>query len=234
LLRIDGIRVAYRKVPVIHGLSLEVKQGELVAVVGANGAGKTTILKTVIGELAPTAGRIVFKGEDITSSRTAERVGRGIVYIPEARRVFGPLTVEENLRLGAYTVRDRARVAGSLARVYALFPRLAERRRQRAGTLSGGEQQMVAIGRGLMSDPELIMFDEPSIGLMPKLVAEVLDTIDRLRRHGTTILLVEQKVREALEIADRGYVLQTGQIVREGTGGGILDDDIVRRAFLGL
>jgi len=234
MLRVDGLKVGYHRVPVVHGLSFEVKEGELVTIVGANGAGKTTILKSIIGELLPFDGEIRFKGRDITRTATAERVKRGMVYIPEARHIFGPLTVEENLKLGAYTVRDRARVEEALESVYHLFPRLAERRRQRAGTMSGGEQQMVAIGRGLMSNPDLVMFDEPSSGLMPKLAAEVLDTVARLREKGKTILLVEQKVREALEIADRGYVLQTGRIVRTGASAAILEDDIVRKAFLGL
>jgi len=234
MLRVDGLKVGYHRVPVVHGLSFEVKEGELVTIVGANGAGKTTILKSIIGELRPFDGEIRFRGRDITRTATAERVKRGMVYIPEARHIFGPLTVEENLKLGAYTVRDRARVEEALESVYRLFPRLAERRRQRAGTMSGGEQQMVAIGRGLMSNPDLIMFDEPSSGLMPKLAAEVLDTVARLREKGKTILLVEQKVREALEIADRGYVLQTGRIVRAGASAAILEDDIVRKAFLGL
>jgi branched-chain amino acid transport system ATP-binding protein len=234
MLRVDGLKVGYHRVPVVHDLSFEVKEGELVTIVGANGAGKTTILKSIIGELPPFDGEIRFRGRDITRTATAERVKRGMVYIPEARHIFGPLTVEENLKLGAYTVRDRARVDEALESVYRLFPRLAERRRQRAGTMSGGEQQMVAIGRGLMSNPDLIMFDEPSSGLMPKLAAEVLDTVARLREKGKTILLVEQKVREALEIADRGYVLQTGRIVRAGASAEILEDDIVRKAFLGL
>ncbi len=234
MLRVDGIKVGYRRVSVIHGLSFEVKAGELVAIVGANGAGKTTILKSIIGELSPTEGRIVFKGADITRSSTAARVKSGIVYVPEARRIFGPLSVEDNLKLGAYTVTDRSKIPEALAQVYGLFPHLRERRHQRAGTMSGGEQQMVAIGRGLMSNPDLLMLDEPSIGLMPKLVAEVLDTVARLKAQGKTILLVEQKVREALEMADRGYVLQTGRIVREGSGAAVLEDDIVRKAFLGL
>ena len=234
MLSIRGIDAGYYKVPVLRGLSFEVNQGEIVTIVGANGAGKTTILKTIMGELSPFAGRILFKSEDITGERTSQRVRRGLVYIPEGRRIFSPLTVEENLKLGAFKLKDAKKVDEMLDLVYGLFSRLAERKRQIAGTMSGGEQQMVAIGRGLMSNPDLIMFDEPSIGLMPKLVDDVLQMIARLRVEGKTILLVEQRVREALEIADRGYVLQTGQIVLAGPGRKILADAAVRKAFLGL
>ena len=234
MLSVAGLDAGYYRVPVVRGLSFEVKHGEVVTIVGANGAGKTTILRTIMGEISPFAGSVTFKNEDITAQRTSERVNRGLVYIPEGRRIFGPLSVEENLKLGAFKLKDRHRVKDMLERVYTLFPQLAERKRQIAGTMSGGEQQMVAIGRGLMSNPDLIMFDEPSIGLMPKLVDDVLAMVVRLRTEGKTILLVEQRVREALEVADRGYVLQTGQIVLSGSGSTILGDAAVRKAFLGL
>lgn len=234
MLEVYDLEAGYGEMVVLHGLTFRVNEGELVAFVGANGAGKSTLLKTIAGAIIPKRGRIVFEGEDITACHTPEVVSRGITYVPEARLIFGPLTVEENLELGAYPVKDEGTIRENLGLVYQLFPRLKERRRQRAGTLSGGEQQMLAIGRALMSNPKLLMLDEPSLGLMPKLVDEVLETVARLKELGRTIILVEQKVRESLEIADRGYVLQTGRIVLEGEGRQLLETDLVRRAFLGL
>lgn len=234
MLKVSEIEVRYAGIPVIHNVSLEIRQGELVSVVGANGAGKSTLLKTIAGALHPSKGSIRFEDEEISAFPTAEIVRSGITYVPEARLIFGPLTVEENLELGAYTVDDPEVIEKNLDEVYHLFPRLRERRLQQGGTLSGGEQQMLAIGRGLMSNPKLLMLDEPSLGLMPKLVDEMLEAVAKLKERGRTILLVEQKVREALELADRGYVLQTGRTVQEGTGKALLNTEAIRKAFLGL
>ncbi len=234
MLRVDRIRVLYEGIPALHEVSLEVKKGELVAVVGANGAGKSTSLKAIVGTVKPASGMIEFEQKDITRFTTPEIVRLGIVYIPEARHIFGPLTVEENLLLGAFTSNSEKEVKEHLDYVYQLFPILKERRKQRGETLSGGEQQMLAIGRGLMTRPKLLMFDEPSLGLMPKLVSELFKTISLLKEEGFTILLVEQNVREALEIADRGYILQTGRTIHTGTGKELLESEMVRKAFLGL
>jgi branched-chain amino acid transport system ATP-binding protein len=231
MLKVEKIEVRYSGVPVIHDVSFSVKRGELISIVGANGAGKTTVLKTVAGTLHPTKGSIEFENEDISDSSTVKIVRRGITYVPEERRIFGPLSVEENLKLGAYIVDDREEIEKKLDYVYGLFPILKDRHKQLGGTLSGGEQQMLAIGRGLMSSPKLLMLDE---GLMPKLVDEMLEAISKLKGEGRTILLVEQNVREALEMADRGYVLQTGRTIHQGTGRTLLETDIVKRAFLGL
>jgi branched-chain amino acid transport system ATP-binding protein len=234
MLKVSEIEVRYSGVPVIHNVSVDVNQGELVSVVGANGAGKSTLLKTVTGALHPTKGSIQFDNEEISQLSTADIVRKGITYIPEARLIFGPLTVEENLELGAYILKDAEGVKRNLEEVYHLFPRLAERRLQQGGTLSGGEQQMLAIGRGLMSSPKLLMLDEPSLGLMPKLVDEMLEAVAKLKQAGKTILLVEQKVRESLELADRGYVLQTGRTIQQGTGKELLNTEVIKKAFLGL
>ena len=234
MLKVSEIEVRYSGVPVIHNVSLEVNQGELVSVVGANGAGKSTLLKTITGALHPTRGSIQLDNEEISQLSTADIVRRGITYIPEARLIFGPLTVAENLELGAYILNDVEEVKRNLEEVYHLFPRLAERRLQQGGTLSGGEQQMLAIGRGLMSGPKLLMLDEPSLGLMPKLVDEMLEAVAKLKQAGKTILLVEQKVRESLELADRGYVLQTGRTIQQGPGKELLNTEVIQKAFLGL
>jgi len=234
MLKVDRIKVLYEGIPALHEVSLEVKKGELVAIVGSNGAGKSTSLKAIVGTVKPVSGRIEFEQKDITRWSTPEIVRLGIVYIPEARHIFGPLTVEENLLLGAFTSNSEKEVKEHLDYVYHLFPILKERRRQRGETLSGGEQQMLAIGRGLMIRPKLLMFDEPSLGLMPKLVSELFGTISLLKEEGFTILLVEQNVHEALEIADRGYILQTGRTIHTGSGKELLESDIVKKAFLGL
>jgi len=234
MLNVDKIRVLYEGIPALHEVSLEVKSGELVAMVGANGSGKTTSLKAIIGAVKPVSGKIVFDGREITNLSTSEIVRLGIVYIPEARHIFGPLTVEENLLLGAFILNSEKDIKQRLDYIYQLFPILKERRKQRGETLSGGEQQMLAIGRGLMTRPKLIMFDEPSLGLMPKLVSELFKTISLLKDEGYTILLVEQNVREALEIADRGYILQTGRTIHTGSGKELLESEIVKKAFLGL
>lgn len=234
MLKVTEIEVRYSGVPIIHDVSLEVKQGELVAVVGSNGSGKSTLLKTIAGALHPTKGSIEFENRTINRLSTPDIVRLGITYIPEARLIFGPLTVEENLELGAYTIKDEVIVKKNLDFVYGLFPRLKERRLQLSGTLSGGEQQMLAIGRGLMSNPKLLMLDEPSLGLMPKLVDEMLEAVAKLRDMGMTILLVEQNVFESLELANRGYVLQTGRTILEGTGKELLNTESIKKAFLGL
>jgi branched-chain amino acid transport system ATP-binding protein len=234
MLRVSDIRVYYGRIPVVHNVCFEVKQRELVSIIGSNGAGKTTILKAIAGLLHPASGKIEFFSKDISQMPTAEIVKSGITYVPEARRIFGPLSVEENLRLGSYTIRDEKVIRRNLGYVYTLFPRLEDRRKQKGGTLSGGEQGMLALGRGLMANPKLLMLDEPSLGLMPKLVTEAFKAIESLKKEGLTILLVEQNVREALELADRGYILKTGRNVQEGTGEELLRSHAVRKAFLGL
>lgn len=234
ILKLENVEVRYGAVPVIHGLNLEVFPGETVSVVGANGAGKSTLLKAVMGAQPATAGRILFEGNDIRDWRTDRIVRMGVIYVPEDRKLFKPLSVEENLLLGAYLVQDEARKKQNLDFVYDLFPILFHRRTQATATMSGGEQQMVAIGRGLMSNPKILMLDEPSLGLAPLLVDEVLDTVGKLRNEGLTILLVEQNVREALELSDRAYVLQTGRITNHGSAESLLASDEIRKAFLGL
>ena len=234
MLKVSEIEVRYSGVPVIHNVSLEVNQGELISVVGANGAGKSTLLKAIAGALHPSKGSIKFENQEVSRLSTADIVRKGITYVPEARLIFGPLTVQENLELGAYILNDAEAVKKNLEDVYRLFPRLAERSLQQGGTLSGGEQQMLAIGRGLMSNPKLLMLDEPSLGLMPKLVDEMLEAVAKLKESGKTILLVEQNVRESLELSDRGYVLQTGRTIHQGTGKELLNAEIIQKAFLGL
>ena len=234
MLEVNNIEVRYTGLPVIQDISLTVKEGELVSVVGGNGAGKSTLFKTVMGVLHPAKGSITFLGQSLTELITAEIVRLGIVCIPEDRKLFRPLSVEDNLYLGAYILKDKKMIQSLLENVYVLFPRLKERREQAAATLSGGEQQMLAIGRGLMSNPKLLLLDEPSLGLAPKLVDEVFKVVRKLKKQGITILLVEQNVREALEVCDRGYILQTGRTVQEGKGAELLKSDTVQKAFLGL
>ena len=234
ILAVENIKVRYSGLPVLRGGSLWVAAGETVSVVGANGAGKSTLLRAIMATQPVFDGTIRFLGREIHALSTEAIVRLGLVYVPEEKMLFGPLSVEENLRLGAYVINDAARIEQNIEFVFSLFPRLKERRTQAASTLSGGEQQMVAIGRGLMSNPRLLMLDEPSLGLAPILVDEVLDTVRRLKAEGMTILLVEQNVREALDLSDRGYVLQTGRMVKEGTGQALLDSDIFRQAFLGI
>ena len=234
MLKVDKIKVHYGGILALHEVTFEVGEGEVVAMVGANGAGKSTALKAIVGAVSPVSGKIEFDGIDITGENSAKIVRRGITYVPEARHIFGPLTVEENLLLGAFTADSEEEIEEGLDHVYELFPILKERRNQKGETLSGGEQQMLAIGRGLMIRPKLLMLDEPSLGLMPKLVTEVFKSISLLKEEGHTILLVEQNVREALELADRGYILQTGRTIDSGRGKDLLESDIVRKAFLGL
>jgi len=234
ILEIDHIRVRYSGLPVLHGVSLQMEAGETVSVVGANGSGKSTLLRSVMGTQRVFEGRILFEGREIQKQRTENIVRMGIVYVPEERMLFKPLSVSENILLGAYVITDKHQVQQNLEFVYHLFPRLRERHEQPVSTLSGGEQQMVAIGRGLMSSPRLFLLDEPSLGLAPVLVDEVLDTVRRLKEKGINILIVEQNVREALDLADRGYILQTGRIIGEGTGKQLLENDRFRSAFLGI
>ena len=234
ILDIQGIKVRYSGLPVLQGVSLEVNPGETVSVLGANGAGKSTLLRAVMGTQHAFEGRILYEGREIHKLQTEAIVRLGIVCVPEEKMLFGPLSVAENLMLGAYVLDDNQQIQQNLQFVYTLFPKLKERRTQPASTLSGGEQQMVAIGRGLMSNPRILMLDEPSLGLAPLLVDEVLDTVRKLKQEGITILLVEQNVREALDLADRAYVLQTGRIVGQGSGRELLESDMFREAFLGI
>jgi branched-chain amino acid transport system ATP-binding protein len=233
LLKLDGVVAAYDDVTCLHGVSLEVRRGEIVTLIGANGAGKSTTLKTVSGLLTPRAGRIEFDGQPIAGRSPDAIVALGLVQVPEGRRVFPELSVEENLRVGAYLVANRAKVRNMLADVYARFPRLAERRRQLAGTLSGGEQQMLAFGRAMMAQPKLLMLDEPSLGLAPRMVDEVMRSIRMFRESGVTIFLVEQNANLALRLADRAYVMETGQITMTGRGAQLLADARVRASYLG-
>jgi len=234
ILETENIKVRYAGLPILHGISIQVAEGETVCVVGSNGAGKSTLLRAVMGTQQAFEGRILFKGQEIQKLKTEQVVHLGIVYVPEEKMLFKQLSVEENLLLGAYVLNESSQILSNLESVYSLFKPLRDRRSQPASTLSGGEQQMVAIGRGLMSNPKILMLDEPSLGLAPILVDEVLDTVRSLKTKGMTILLVEQNVREALDLADRGYILQTGKVVAQGTGKELLKNDLFRSAFLGI
>jgi len=234
MLKVTGLQTFYGDLQALHGVTLEVREGEIVSVIGSNGAGKTTTLMTISGVLRPRTGAIEFEGRRIDHLKPAEIVEAGLGHVPEGRQLFPTMTVEENLAMGACTHRARAARAETLERVYSLFPRLRERRSQAAGTLSGGEQQMVAIGRGLMSRPRLLMLDEPSLGLSPMLVTAIFDIIREINRGGATILLVEQNVFRALKLSHRGYILENGQIVAEGPSQQLLRDPQVRTAYLGL
>jgi branched-chain amino acid transport system ATP-binding protein len=233
VLRLEGLRAGYGPVEVLRGLDLEVRAGELVCLLGANGAGKTSTLRAISGLLRPRGGRIVFDGAEISGRQPASILRAGIAHCPEGRRVFPYMTVEENLAMGAFVRRDRGKVAADLERVCRHFPILADRRRQPAGTLSGGEQQMLAIGRALMARPRLILFDEPSLGLAPTTVETTFAAIADIRKSGTTVLMVEQNAYLALRMADRAYVMETGRVVLEGLARDLLDNDQVRRAYLG-
>jgi branched-chain amino acid transport system ATP-binding protein len=235
VLKIRSLEVAYGGLQALSGVSLDVEQGEFVAVVGPNGAGKSTLFKTISGTVAPAAGEISYKGADLLAVPPAERAQRGIAHVPEGRQVFASMTVMENLEMGAYTRNGRSRWRELLPTILALFPVLEERRDQLAGTLSGGEQQMLAIGRGLASAPELLLLDEPSMGLAPAVVDAIFERIHQIHRdHGLTILLVEQRVAEALESCDRGYVLETGRVVMTGKHDELVADARVKRAYLGM
>ena len=232
MLKVDNINVFYGAIHAIKGISLEVNEGEIVTLIGANGAGKSTVLKTISGLLRTKTGGINFLGKDITSTVPHKIVERGLAHVPEGRRIFLQMTVQENLEMGAYT-RPSVDIEAELEKVYVLFPRLLERCKQVAGTLSGGEQQMLAIGRALMSKPKLLMLDEPSMGLAPILVEQIFTIIQEMNKAGTTVLLVEQNAQMALSIADRAYVLETGSISISGTGRELAESDEIRKAYLG-
>ncbi len=233
MLSVKDLEVHYGVIRAIKGVSFEVNQGEVIALIGANGAGKTTILHTVSGLLSPTAGSISFEGKDITKVPAYKIVSLGMAHVPEGRRVFSQLTVLENLKLGAFTRKDKTEMEETIQVVYERFPRLKERKNQIAGTLSGGEQQMLAMGRALMSHPKLILMDEPSMGLSPILVEEIFKIIRDISASGTTVLLVEQNAKKALSIADRAYVLETGNITLSGDAKKLMNDESVKKAYLG-
>ncbi len=233
LLVLDKLAVSYGEIRAVRGIDLVVGNGELVCLIGANGAGKTTTLKGICGLLPVKSGSIRYAGSDVTGAKSFTLVRRGLAMVPEGRGVFGALTIEENLAMGAYIRNDREAIAGDLAKIFETFPRLAERRRQTAGTLSGGEQQMLAIGRALMSRPKLLLLDEPSMGLAPLMVQKVFETVIAVSRSGVTILLIEQNAKLALEVSNRGYVMESGEITLEGDAKSLLHDSKVRAAYLG-
>ena len=234
MLEIKDIEVYYGMIQAIKGISFEVNEGEVIALIGANGAGKTTTLHTITGLLSPKKGSVIFEGKDITKVPAHKIVSLGIAHVPEGRRVFAELTVYENLKMGAYTRKDKDEIEKTLEMVYKRFPRLEERKNQLAGTLSGGEQQMLAMGRALMSHPKIIVMDEPSMGLSPLLVKEIFHIIQEVHKQGITVLLVEQNAKMALSIADRAYVLETGRISMSGDAKELLNDEKVKKAYLGL
>lgn len=233
MLEVKDLEVFYGMIQAIKGVSFEVKEGEVIALIGANGAGKTTILHTITGLLSPKQGSVLFEGKDITKIPAHKIVSLGMAHVPEGRRVFAELSVYQNLKMGAYTRKDKAEIEETLQTVYKRFPRLEERKNQLAGTLSGGEQQMLAMGRALMSHPRIILMDEPSMGLSPILVNEIFDIIQSVSATGTTVLLVEQNAKKALSIADRAYVLETGKIVMSGDAKELMNDDSIKKAYLG-
>ena len=233
MLEIKDLYVSYGMMEVLHGISVDVQDKELVSIIGPNGAGKTTLIKTIMGLVKPTSGQILYNGEDITNIPAHKRAGMGIGYVPEGRRVFGKLTVEENLQMGAYELKDKAQIAKNIEMVYGIFPRLGERAKQLASTMSGGEQQMLAIGRALMLNPRMLLIDEVSMGLMPIMVNTCFEVIKKLNDEGITVLVVEQNANKALKIADRGYVLETGNIVLSDTAENMRKDDTVQKAYLG-
>lgn len=233
MLEVKDLYVSYGMMEVLHGISLKVEDKELVSVIGPNGAGKSTLIKSIMGLVKPTSGQILYNGQDITNLPAHMRAGLGIGYVPEGRRVFGKLSVEENLRMGAYNLKDKAQIAKNIEMVYDIFPRLGERSKQFASTMSGGEQQMLAIGRALMLNPKTILIDEVSMGLMPIMVNTCFDVIKKLNDEGITILVVEQNANKALKVADRGYVLETGDIIISDTAENMRKDDTVQKAYLG-
>ena len=234
LLEMKDAVLNYGKIQALHGISVEVEEGEVVSLIGANGAGKTSTMRALSGVRGLSAGTVMFNGEDVTKLRADQRLRKGLVLCPEGRGIFPGMTVTENLNMGAYTRKDKAAVDEDYDRVFGLFPRLLERKKQVAGTMSGGEQQMLAIGRALMSRPKLLMLDEPSMGLAPMLIQQIFDIITEISQQGTTILVVEQNAKHALSRSDRAYVLETGNIVKTGTGADLLDDPSVREAYLGV
>ena len=233
MLEVKDLSVYYGVIQAIKGISFEVNQGEIVTLIGANGAGKTTTMQSIMGLIPIRDGHVKYEGKDITRMPGHKIVSMGIAHVPEGRRVFANMTVLQNLKLGAYTRKDKAEIAETLEMVYTRFPRLKERKNQLAGTLSGGEQQMLAMGRALMSHPQIILMDEPSMGLSPIFVNEIFDIIEEVSKSGTTVLLVEQNAKKALSIADRAYVLETGNIVLDGKASELLDNDSIKKAYLG-
>ena len=233
MLKVTDLQVYYGVIQALKGISFEVNEGEVIALIGVNGAGKTTILHTVTGLINQKAGKIEFEGKDISHTPAYKIVAEGMAHVPEGRRVFAELSVYDNLMMGAYTRKDKKEIAETLAMVYKRFPRLEERKKQMAGTLSGGEQQMLAMGRALMSKPKIILMDEPSMGLSPIFVNEIFDIIKAVSASGTTVLLVEQNAKKALSIADRAYVLETGNIILEGDAKVLMNDERVKKAYLG-
>ncbi|MBQ3064273.1 MAG: ABC transporter ATP-binding protein [Clostridia bacterium] len=233
ILKVENLNVYYGMIQALRGISFEVNRGEIVSLIGANGAGKTTTLHTITGLIRPKEGTVLYKGEDITRVPAHKVVSMGMVHVPEGRRIFQGLSVYENLLMGAYSRKDKAEIAENMERVFAQFPRLAERKNQLAGTLSGGEQQMLAMGRALLSNPELIVLDEPSMGLSPLLVGEVFEIVKSFREAGKTVLLVEQNAKKALAVSDRAYVLENGVITMSGNAAELADDERVRKAYLG-
>jgi branched-chain amino acid transport system ATP-binding protein len=233
MLEVENVNTYYGQIHALKDVSITVDKGEIVTIIGANGAGKSTMLKTTSGLLKPRRGKITLEGDDITGMKAHEIVMKGVIQVPEGRRVFGRLTVKENLEMGAFTSRDHRKNLDNLERVFTMFPRLKERSRQVSGTLSGGEQQMLAMGRALMANPRVLLLDEPSMGLAPVLVDGIFDTIRQLHAAGTTILLVEQNARMALQVAGRGYVLQSGSIIFSDTAANLADNEMVRKAYLG-
>jgi len=233
VLSLQEVETYYSEIKALQGVSLEVMEGEIVSLIGSNGAGKTTTLKTISGLLKPRKGRIFFRGKSIEVLPAHEIAGMGVAHVPEGRKIFPRLTVQENLEMGAFRIADQSRIKANMERVYELFPRMQERRRQKGGTLSGGEQQMLAMGRAMMSEPDILLLDEPSMGLAPLLVDQIFQVIKTLNSSGMTILLVEQNALKALKIAHRGYVLQNGTVVLTGKGSDLLDNTLVKEAYLG-
>ena len=233
MLKVENLNVYYGVIHALKGVSFEVNEGEVIALIGANGAGKTTILHTVTGLLEAKSGSIDFEGHDLIKTPAHKIVALGMAHVPEGRRIFQQLSVLENLKLGAFTRKDKEEIASDLKKIYERFPRLEERKNQIAGTLSGGEQQMLAMGRALMSKPKIILMDEPSMGLSPLLVSEIFNIIESIRKSGTTVLLVEQNAKKALSVADRAYVLETGKIVLSGRAEELMNNDSIKKAYLG-
>ncbi len=234
MLKVEHLKAGYGGMPVVHDVSFEVKEGQVVGLIGSNGSGKTTSLKAVTGVAKPLGGTITYDGQIISGKKANDVVKMGISMVPEGRHLFGKMTVKDNIMMGAYLIKDKAKKEKRLAEIYEMFPRVKERLNQMAGTLSGGEQQMVAIARGLMAEPKLLILDEPSLGLSPKLVGEVFEFIKRIKSLGITVIIVEQNVNETLEISDYAYVIQNGETVFEGTGQDLLTNDEVKKAYLGL
>lgn len=234
LLHVDKIKVKYGEIIALHDVSIDVKEGEILAVLGSNGAGKSTLLKTIAAMLRPVEGSITFQGTVINGMPTHNVVRQGISLVPEGKHIFAKISVAENLLIGAYTKKDKELREETLEEIFRLFPRLKERLDQKGGTLSGGEQQMLAIARGLMSRPKLLMLDEPSLGIAPNLVSRIFEAIDQIRASGLTILIVEQHVQDALELADRAYIMQTGKIVIEGTADDLMNSEVVQKAYMGM